>query len=64
VLGKVDHESSSRGRYYVPYNGKLLPIKAVVAEAAGVPPMAFQSAQAYQILTGLGFSIVDKKTVA
>lgn len=44
-------------RYFIEINGIRYPIKQVIAIALKLPPMEFNSQQAYQILQDLGFKI-------
>jgi len=63
-LSREEVEKGMRGvepepirKYYVEINGRRYPIKQVIAVCLGLDPIRFTSADAYRILSGLGFEI-------
>jgi hypothetical protein len=54
-LQGVDPEGSSQ--YHIAAHGKSYPVKQVLALITGMPNIAFTTADAYRILTKLGYDI-------
>ena len=48
-------------KYSVSIDGKLFPVKQVVAVTLQISPMEFGTTTAYQILRGLGFEITSEE---
>jgi 5-methylcytosine-specific restriction protein B len=46
-----------RAKYYIEYNGRRYPIKQVLAVVTGLPRVGFTAADAYRVLTKLGFRV-------
>lgn len=46
-------------RFFVEINGSDFPIKQVFGVALGLPTAAFPTGYAYNVLTRLGFEIID-----
>ena len=47
-------------RYFVTVNGNRYPLKQAFSKGTGLPPVAFNSQQAYRILTSIGLEVEDQ----
>lgn len=65
ALEGVEPESlnDARKKYYIEVNKKRYPIKQVIAVMTGLPRVAFTAADAYRILTKLGFEVKVKEEI-
>ncbi|MCR4403354.1 MAG: hypothetical protein NUW12_11385 [Firmicutes bacterium] len=50
-------EPEGKSKYLVRVNGKAYPIKQVISQVTGLPPIGFTSQDAYRILSRLGFRV-------
>jgi len=48
-------------RFFIAIDGNEFPIKQVFGEALSLPVAAFPTSYAYNVLTRLGFEIIDRK---
>jgi hypothetical protein len=62
VLKSLEPEPlKGRTKYYIEYDGRRYPIKQVLAAVTGLPRVSFTAADAYRVLTKLGFEVNEWK---